>query len=122
MLMVASVELEYRSAFEEFSRKAQRVQFLTENPSGDRQAFETALLELEKGYLAYIQARDAFMRSMLPGPPEAPPDFKFDYSGDVKTIAELLWEGAGRPAGTAEEDWERAESIVQCAVAASPDC
>ncbi len=51
--MEVSVEVEYRSAFEEFSRKAQQVQLLTEHPNGDRKAFETALLELEKAHLAY---------------------------------------------------------------------
>jgi hypothetical protein len=119
MVMVVSVELEYRSAFEDFSRKAQQVQFLTEHPNGDRNAFETALLELEKAHLAYNQARDVFVRSMLPATPSALADFRLDYAGDVQTIAELLWEGAGRPSGTAEEDWHRAEAIVRTAVAAS---
>jgi hypothetical protein len=32
-------------------------------------------------------------------------------------LAELIWESAGRPDGTAEEDWRRAEAIVKCAVA-----
>jgi hypothetical protein len=35
----------------------------------------------------------------------------------VPAIAELIWESAGRPDGTAEEDWRRAEAIVKCAVA-----
>jgi hypothetical protein len=116
MVMVALVEEEgYRSAFEHFSQKAQRVQFLTEHPSGDRNAFETARLELEMAHLTYNQARDAFMQSMLPSAVRAPQDRERDYSRDVPTIAELLWVGAGRPTGTAEEDWLRAEAIVDCA-------
>lgn len=116
--MVVSVEDEYRSAFEDFSQRAQRVQYLTEHPSGDRKAFEAALLELEKAHLAYNQARDAFVRSLLP-PAPAPPDQQQDHVHDVQAIAELLWEGAGRPTGTAEEDWHRAEAIVKCAIAAT---
>jgi hypothetical protein len=119
MVMVASIEGEYRSAFEDFSRKAQRVQALTENPTGDRNAFETALLELEKAHLAYNEARDAFVRSLLPASARAQPDQRQDHSHDVQAIAELLWEGAGRPTGTAEEDWLRAEAIVKCAIAAT---
>lgn len=127
MVTVASVEEEYRSAFEDFSRTAQRVQSLTEYPSGDRNAFETALLELEKAHLAYNQARDAFVRSLLPSSlpasASAAEDQRLhiaaDYANDVQTIAELLWEGAGRPTGTAEEDWHRAETIVKRAVAAT---
>jgi Protein of unknown function (DUF2934) len=116
MVMVAlDEEVGYRSAFEDFSQKAQRVQLLTEHPSGDRKAFETALLELEKAHLAYNQARDAFMQSLLPAAVGTVHDRSLDYSRDIPTIAELLWEGAGRPTGTAEEDWRRAEAIVDCA-------
>jgi hypothetical protein len=125
MVTVASVEVEYRSAFEEFSRKAQRVQFLTEHPTGDRKAFEIALLELEKAHLTYNDARDAFVLSLLPPSIPAARDHqqrspRQDHRDDVQAIAELLWEGAGRPTGTAEEDWRRAEAIVNCAVAATP--
>jgi len=119
MVTVESVEFEYRSAFEDFSRKAPHVQALTEHPTGDRKAFETALLDLEKAHLAYNEARDAFVRSMLPAAQRTPTDRRQDHNEDVQAIAELLWESAGRPTGTAEEDWRRAEAIVQCAVAAT---
>ena len=119
MVRVDSLEVVYRSAFEDFSSKAQQVQLLTENPTGDRKAFETALLELEKAHLAYNSARDAFVRSLLPPQDNPRKRSVQDISGDVPAIAELLWESAGRPTGTAEEDWQRAEAIVQRAVAAS---
>jgi hypothetical protein len=117
MVIVVSAEVEYRSAFEDFSRKAQRVQFLTENPTGDRKAFETALLDLEKAHLAYNEARDAFVRSLLPNSTRAQAGQRQDHREDVQAIAELLWESAGRPTGTAEDDWRRAEAIVKNAVA-----
>jgi len=119
VMTVASVDVEYRSAFEEFSRKAQQVQFLTEHPTGDRKAFEAALLAMEKAHLAYNEARDAFVRTLLPASPRAQHNERLDHKEDVQAIAELLWEGAGRPTGTAEEDWRRAEAIVKCAVAAT---
>jgi len=119
MVTVASAEFEYRSAFEDFSRRAQRVQDLTENPTGDRKAFETALLELEKAHLAYNDARDALVRSLLPPSVPPAPEQRQDHVHDVPAIAELLWESAGRPTGTAEEDWRRAEAIVQSALAAT---
>ena len=37
----------------------------------------------------------------------------------VKSIAELLWESAGRPEGTADEDWRLAEEIVKRAATAA---
>ena len=120
MVRVDSLEAVYRSAFEDFSSKAQQVQSLTENPTGDRKAFETALLELEKAHLAYNSARDAFVRSLLPPQQDHPRKRSVqDISADIPAIAELLWESAGRPTGTAEEDWQRAEAIVQRAVTAS---
>lgn len=117
MAKVAAVESQYRLAFEDFSRKAQRVQQLTEHPAGGRSAFEAALLELEKAHLAYDEARDALVQSLVPGAPVVA--VEDDHRADIRTIAELLWESAGRPTGTAEEDWQRAEAIVERAVAAS---
>lgn len=120
MVTAALVEVDYRAAFENFSRKAQRVQLLTEHPTGDRKAFETALLELEKAHLAYGEARDALIASMFPAQPRAQRNRASDNrDSDIRTIAELLWESAGRPVGTEEEDWQRAEAIVQRAVASS---
>lgn len=125
MVMAASAKDEYRYAFEEFSRKADRVQFLTEHPTGDRKSFEIALLELEKAHLAYNDARDTLVQSLLPVLVPTAADHGAgladrDHRGDIQAIAELLWESAGRPTGTAEEDWRRAEAIVKCAVAAMP--
>jgi hypothetical protein len=121
MVTVASFDAEYRAAFEDFSRKAERVQSLTENPTGDRKAFETALVALERAHLAYEEARDAFVRSLLPAAQQSVSGSIPDHDQDVPAIAELLWESAGRPTGTAEEDWRRAEAIVRRAVS-SPPC
>src|SRR5579872_4455689 len=127
MVMTApSLEVAYRAAFEDFSRQAKRVQSLAERRAqrrDDRKAFETALVEMEKAHMAYKEARDAFVRWLLPASGQAPPEASSEalrnHSGDIAAIAELLWEGAGRPSGTAEEDWHRAEAIVQRAFAAS---
>ena len=54
--------------------------------------------------------------------PVAPVPFRdFDYDIDrdrVREIAELRWELAGKPEGTADDDWYRAEEIVRRATAA----
>jgi Protein of unknown function (DUF2934) len=110
-------EGEYRYAFEEFSKQVRCVQSLAAAPGTDRKAFETALVELEKAHWAYNQARDTFVQSLLPASAKVPEQRGADYASDVQTIAELLWEGAGRPSGTAEEDWLRAEAIVKSALA-----
>ena len=38
---------------------------------------------------------------------------RIDMTKEVRPIAELLWESAGRPDGTADRDWRRAEEIVR---------
>jgi hypothetical protein len=117
MTMIREVEIEYREAFEEFSKKAERVQSLAAQQNTDGRVFEAALLELEKSHLAYNHARDAFLGSLLPESEQIRVFKSQDYASDVPTLAELIWESAGRPDGTAEEDWRRAEAIVKSAAA-----
>ncbi len=117
MTMIREVETEYRDAFEEFSKKAERVQLLASQHNADGKGFESALIELERAHLAYNHARDAFLRSLLPESEQIRVFKGEDYASDVPTLAELIWESAGRPDGTAEEDWRRAEAIVKRAVA-----
>lgn len=109
-------EMQYREAFEDFSRKAELVQRLAAQNAGGA-LFENALLHLERAQLAYNQARDAFVRMLLPNSAQVSPTADSAYAEDVPAIAELLWENAGRPDGTAEADWLRAEAIVKHAVA-----
>ena len=40
------------------------------------------------------------------------------YEDRVRAVARLLWESVGRPEGTADDDWNRAEQIVRRAAAA----
>jgi hypothetical protein len=115
MMTMMEVEEQYREAFEEFSKKAEYVQSLAAQ-TNDPKAFEAAVFELERAHLAYNQARDLMLRSLLPASAQLEP-FAEDHNADVPTIAELLWEGAGRPDGTAERDWQRAEAIVKRAAA-----
>ncbi len=79
-------------------------------------------MDVEKSRVIYDQTRDVLARELLPAsqktkfptidPPEA-------ITERVKSIAELLWESAGRPEGTAEEDWHLAEEIVKRAATAA---
>jgi hypothetical protein len=106
----------YRCAFEDFSDKVRKVQSLTGQPNSDQAAMEAALLELEKARKSYSSARDAVARHVQPALPFNPP---LARAGHVKGIAALLWEAAGRPEGTAHDDWFRAEKIVRRAHAAT---
>lgn len=110
----------YRRAFEDFSQRVRQVQSLTAHPSPDRTAIDEALLELERARVAYNVCRDALAQQLLPSSIPAVAEYSPDaYADHVKAIAELLWEGCGRPAGTADDDWRRAEEIVRRAAAAA---
>jgi hypothetical protein len=102
----------YRSAFEEYSRRVQHVQQLTADENPDLAALDTALLELEKARLAYNACRDALARHLLASSTPR------THGDRVKRMAELLWEVEGRPDGTADQDWHRAEEIVRHLTAA----
>src|SRR5271156_5570899 len=104
MTRIREVEAQYREAFEEFSKKAEYVQSLAAQ-TNDPKVFEAALFELETAHIAYNHARDTMLRSLLPASPELREHAAGDHASNVPTIAELLWESAGRPDGTAERDW-----------------
>jgi DUF2934 family protein len=112
----------YQRAFHEFSERVRHLQMLTTDPHPNRAAIEAALVDVEKARSIYDEYRDALARELLPSsrtasfpvvdPPQA-------VTERVKSIAELLWETAGRPDGTADEDWRLAEDIVKRAATAA---
>jgi hypothetical protein len=88
---------EYRVTWEEFSRQLDALQRLVETGARDR--IEGALLNVEKARLAHNEARDRLAAHL---------------TGEIDT-ARLLWEFSGKPHGTAEKDWFRAEKLVRAA-------
>ncbi len=116
-------EQEYRKAFDEFAAQVQHVQTLTAQAHVDPKIIEAALLDLERAHVNYDLCRDRWVQFLLPsknrGPlAEAGRDIEHSHEDCIRTIAELLWESAGRPAGTADEDWRKAAEIVKQAAAA----
>jgi Protein of unknown function (DUF2934) len=112
----------YQRAFHDFSERVRHLQSLTTDPHPNRVAIEAALLEVEKTRVDYDECRDAmakhFMRSSQPSLVPVS-DSRVSVDERVRNIAELLWESSGKPDGTAEEDWHRAEEIVRRAVTAA---
>jgi len=112
-------EQAYRQAFDEFAKKAQQVQALTAEPYVDQAKLEAALLELERAHVQYDLCRDQWVQYLLPNLTLRPAhDIEQAHEDCIRAIAELLWENSGRPEGTADEDWRKAEEIVKQAAAA----
>jgi hypothetical protein len=111
----------YRATFQEYSNKLEVLQRLMSagDNSGDRATIEATLLEVETARIAHSCARDTLARELIrtTSALSAPPARGVRQS-NIRDIAQLLWELAGRPEGTAEGDWQKAEKLVQTAAAA----
>jgi hypothetical protein len=108
----------YREAFRQFEREAVRLaEMKTTNPA----EAEKALLRVEHARLAYNDTRDTLAASMLSAEMRdllwrIPASARHERQ-HVKTIAELLWQLNGKPQGSADDDWYRAERVVRYAEA-----
>src|SRR5260370_3760768 len=106
--------LAYQRAFHDFSDRVRHLQSVIHDPHPNRAAIEAALLEVEKARFIYDGWRDELARHLLPLKPHILPttDSREAVTEHVKDIAEILWETAGKPDGTADDDWRRAEGIL----------
>src|SRR5271165_2634496 len=102
---------EYRATWEEFACQLDQLQQLVETGSRDR--IDAALLIVEKARLVHNEARDR-LAAHLTGEIEMVTN-ELPEQERVRTTARLLWEFSGKPHGTAENDWLRAEKLVRAA-------
>ena len=117
------VQQAYERAFQEFSGRVRDLQRLTMHPSPDAAAIYVALQELEKAHWVYDRCRDALAVELLPASMRGTflhtePNSAERHEDHVRAVARLLWESVGRPEGTADDDWNRAEQIVRRSAAA----
>ncbi len=105
----------YRTAFGEYARQLDCLQRLMDGNGADRD-IEDALCAVEQARQAHNSARDRLAQAL------AASTAKPSTEEQVRQTARLLWELAGRPQGTAENDWQRAEQLVRSAVRASAHC
>ena len=108
---------EYRTAFEEFAQKVREAQASMAVSNPDRQAIDAALLDLEKARLNYNHYRDLLAQQLSSLAEQEAAASVQPHPSRVKAVAELRWELSGRPEGSAEDDWYRAEEIVRSAAA-----
>jgi hypothetical protein len=117
----------YRTTFQEYSSRLQALQGLMDSGPVDARSLDAALLEVEKARVAHSCARNRLARELLSSPAllavqqnsarNIPAIDSAVNEGHVRKTAQLLWEMAGRPEGTADGDWSRAERLVQAAAA-----
>ncbi len=105
----------YRTAFGEYARQLDCLQRLMDGNGADRD-INNALCAVEEARLAHNSARDRLAQAL------AAPTAKPSTEEQVRQTARLLWELAGRPQGTAENDWQRAEQLIRSAVRVPAHC
>ncbi len=113
----------YRIAFRDFALKAGVVQRLVGRQDVRLEAIETALVEMEKARVGYNAARDKLAQELLDSSGDADvARFRAALSTidppQVKELARLIWELTGKPSGTADDNWRRAEEILRRSLAA----
>jgi hypothetical protein len=104
---------EYRATWENFSRRLNELQTCV---AAGGQGAEAALLEVEKARIAHNAARDRLAEQLLGE--VAAVDKRTKSAAEqrrVRDTAHLLWEIAGKPNGSADSDWHRAEVLVRSA-------
>lgn len=102
----------YRVTFQEYADKLNTFQRLIDGgkASGDAEV-QGALQAVETARVAYSSARDRLARELMRRAVAVPGDDR-----QIRKTARLIWEFAGRPEGTAERDWRKAEKLAQAAV------
>ena len=112
----AEVRAAYSAAFQNFSEEVRNLQRLTDNPRPSRAEIEAAVLAVEKARIAYSKARDAAAELLLhTSLSSLQPAGVNSSAAHTAEVAELLWKGAGKPEGSADADWYRAEEIIRLA-------
>jgi hypothetical protein len=113
--MIMTARTAYRATFKDYGRKLDALQDLMASSPADRGQIEVALLEAEKARVAHSCARDLLAKELAGA---ALPPLPSGAEQHIRGTAQLLWELAGRPEGTAERDWREAELLVQNAAPA----
>jgi hypothetical protein len=106
---------EYRNAWETYSLKHASLQCLMDSVQPEKSRIETVVLELERARRAHSAARDRLAGHMNGALPYSSAMLAESAETQVRNTAQLLWEMAGRPEGTAEGDWLRAERLIRSA-------
>lgn len=103
--------------FREYANNLDALQRLMGSGALDDGRIETVLFAVEKARVAHNCARDRLANELAYR--ELPRESGVAHEGRVRETARLLWELSGRPPGTAEYDWSRAEQLVRSATAAA---
>ncbi len=107
----------YRSTWLEWARRTDALQQMIDCRTPDPARLEHLLLAVEQSRAAHNETRDRLARALGHSP--ATPNEAASGDLRVRTMARLMWDLAGKPKGTAESDWKRAEIMLETAATAA---
>jgi hypothetical protein len=111
----------YRATFQQYSNKLEVLQRLMDAAKPDTPRIEATLLEVETARVKHSCARDSLGQQLIRSASALPGQIPQPASGvsesHIRGTAQLLWELAGKPDGTADGDWHKAKKLVQTAAA-----
>jgi hypothetical protein len=107
----------YRTTFDEYACKLEALQRLIDSNHADEAQIEAAIQEADAARRAHNAARDLLAAELVAQSSLKTSARRSPPAGEdrIRETAQLLWEFAGRPQGTAEGDWRRAEQLVLAA-------
>jgi hypothetical protein len=108
---------QYQDSWEAYSHKHAALGRLMDSVDPEQKQIEAAVIDLEQARMTHSATRDLLAQHLSA---ELPPSQALSAGADeqqVRTTARLFWEMAGRPEGTAECDWLRAERMIKSAAA-----
>jgi Protein of unknown function (DUF2934) len=113
---------DYRATFQQYSNKLEALQRLMDSENQDTARIEATLLNVETARIAHSCARDRLARELIRSASELtaqiiPQPASGVSESHIRDTARLLWELAGKPEGTADGDWLKAEKLVLTAAA-----
>jgi hypothetical protein len=131
--MIERLREEYDVAFRNWAAQVRVLQSIDSGDPLDGGAIEQARRWVEEAAAIYQEKRNLYLNHVIasrsrqsqrvsgkaPSRPNTPagsspdPCVSSPEPSPIRKLARQIWEEAGRPAGTAEQDWHRAKEIIQ---------
>jgi len=122
---------DYDTAFAQLNAHARQMQSVMRQPRTDNEAKALALAELERALAMYRECRDRLANHLLTRRTHSKAaaagssasqgesqvwraeDALFNRRDELQRLAYRLWEDSGRPDGTPDEHWYRAQELLR---------
>jgi hypothetical protein len=103
----------YEDSFRKWSEVVRASQALSKQAFTNERTIHETQVRLEVALNDYRQKRDELVEFVLARSASHIDQNAVEHRQQVEQLANLLWQSAGRPQGTADADWFRAEQMIR---------